>query len=139
MDNYSCRNADSPACHVQRRIFHKGLIVSMFYKISFSSLIYITIACSCGDAQTKSATILMESSETNQALFPFIDKGKWGYMNRSLSVIIPPSFLSASDFKDDRAVVSKDGKTYGFIDREGNFAVQPQYDMPLIIPRVSPP
>lgn len=45
-------------------------------------------------------------------------RGKWGYANLQLKMIIKPQFESASDFKNGFAIVKKNGK-YAVIDADG--------------------
>ncbi len=44
--------------------------------------------------------------------------GRWGFINRAGEFVIPIQYYEATPFYNDRAVVSKDGKTY-IINRQG--------------------
>lgn len=52
---------------------------------------------------------------------------RWGYMNHSGKMAIPPMYDDAQDFQDNGlAIVGVNGK-YGVIDRSAHFVVQPIY------------
>ncbi|MBE6737133.1 MAG: WG repeat-containing protein [Ruminococcaceae bacterium] len=52
---------------------------------------------------------------------------KYGYINKSGSVVIKPQFDDAGRFSDGLATVGIDGK-YGVIDNKGKYVISPQYD-----------
>ncbi len=71
----------------------------------------------------------MESNKEtyNIELIPYRIKDKWGYANIKKEIIIPCIFDECKQFRDNIAIVKKDGK-YGFIDLEGNFVIQNKFD-----------
>ena len=52
--------------------------------------------------------------------------GKWGFLNRSGSFVIPPQFDWVSHFSEDLAAVMV-GKKFGFIDETGGFVIKARY------------
>ena len=52
---------------------------------------------------------------------------KWGYVNKSGTVVIKPAFESADPFVEGLALVEFDGKK-GYIDRSGKFVWGPEKD-----------
>ena len=58
---------------------------------------------------------------TPEMLFPFCERGKWGYIDPVGTVIIPPRFTRADDFHDGRALVQSGGSTR-YIDDRGRTA-----------------
>src|SRR5690554_2082431 len=57
------------------------------------------------------------------------ESGYYGYVDERGDLVIPTMFVSATDFYNNRAVVSptkEDGKN-GVIDREGNYILEPKY------------
>jgi hypothetical protein len=59
-------------------------------------------------------------AEGSDRLYPFLRGGKWGYIDRSGTVVIEPGFDEAAEFLDGLARVKVGGKP-GYIDRTGNF------------------
>lgn len=55
-------------------------------------------------------------------LFVIVDNEKYGYIDRSGTVVIPPQFDYAEDFVDDQAVV-RNVNAYGYIDRSGKIVI----------------
>jgi hypothetical protein len=52
--------------------------------------------------------------------------GKFGFIDKSGSIVINPTFNSASEFSHGLASVSVGGK-YGFIDKMGKFVIEPKF------------
>ncbi|HUE72526.1 MAG TPA: WG repeat-containing protein [Pirellulaceae bacterium] len=48
--------------------------------------------------------------------------GKWGYVNRRGEMALKPQFATATSFSEGLALVSRDGGSYGWIDKTGKFA-----------------
>ncbi len=59
-------------------------------------------------------------------LFPVVQGGKWGYIDKAGKVAIPPRFDCAWDFSEGLARVQV-GLYRGFIDPAGKMVVEPQY------------
>lgn len=58
--------------------------------------------------------------------------GKWGYVDRDLNAILPPTYEYAWPFCEGLAAVgvrTDDGVRFGFIDMSGNVVIEPQYLM----------
>ena len=60
-------------------------------------------------------TISFSVSKAQDGLYPFEEKGKYGYINQSGKVIIQGQYSFADQFYDGLAVVKDKGKK-GFID-----------------------
>lgn len=66
-----------------------------------------------------------------QTLYPFEEKGKWGYKSADNSVVVSPMYNSASKFVDGHGVVSMgSGRNalYGVVDAKGNLTIPIIYD-----------
>ena len=59
-------------------------------------------------------------------LYRIRENGKWGYMDRRGSVVIPAQFEHAEDFFEHKAVVSLEAKT-GYIDEAGKWQIEPKF------------
>lgn len=59
-------------------------------------------------------------------LFPFITKGKYGFINTQGKIIVDPNFDDVNNFNEGFAAVQKDGK-WGYINNKGHLAITPQY------------
>jgi hypothetical protein len=53
--------------------------------------------------------------------------GRWGYVDPSGRLVIPPRFEQASDFFTDMTSV-RVGDRWGYIDRTGRMVIPPRYD-----------
>src|SRR5438045_6637952 len=74
-----------------------------------------------------------------QVLFPVLQNGMIGYMNRSGKMTVQPQFAGLSQsfrvigaiavrgFREGLAPVEVGGK-WGYIDRDGKMAIDPQFD-----------
>lgn len=67
-------------------------------------------------------------SKETEKLFPIVENGLWGYINKLGEVVIKPQFRCAGQFSEGLASVRLNG-TYGFIDGTGNFVIEPLYDI----------
>ena len=66
-------------------------------------------------------------SKKHSGLFPIVQGGKWGYINRQGQVIINPQFDAAQVFSEGLAAVQSAGK-WGYINTAGEFVVNPQFE-----------
>lgn len=58
----------------------------------------------------------------------FKEGDRWGYKNRETGqVAIPPQFIYAESFIEERAIVEIDSK-FGYIDETGQVVIPPQFD-----------
>jgi hypothetical protein len=88
----------------------------------------------------------------DEYLFPVMQNGKWGYIDRTGKMVIQPQFEQAGGFTGELAVVSVggkqglhdlgddtiggssaviqhvDGSKFGYINRQGQFVIEPQFD-----------
>jgi WG containing repeat len=60
-------------------------------------------------------------------LFPVVERGRWGYMEKTGRIAIPPQYENADPFFEGLAQVWIGGKV-GYIDTTGHFVIEPQYD-----------
>jgi hypothetical protein len=58
--------------------------------------------------------------------FRILKDGRWGYIDASGKVAVPPRFARAADFSEGLAAVL-DGKTFGYVDPTGKLALVPAY------------
>ncbi len=63
----------------------------------------------------------------DQQLYPFWEKGNWGYIDKTGKVAIEPRQKLAWLFRDGRAAFRVAGK-WGFLDTAGRIAIKPQFD-----------
>jgi hypothetical protein len=81
-------------------------------------------------AQTLFALAFLQASGTlcsaEDELYVFCKDHKYGYINVHGEVVVQPTFDSAGDFHDGRAVV-KVGDKYGYIDANGRVAISLNY------------
>ena len=68
------------------------------------------------------------TSQPSSALFPIIEKGKYGYIDRNGKVIIKPQFDMAKRFSEGLARV-RVGSKWGFIDQTGKIIIRPQFEI----------
>jgi hypothetical protein len=59
-------------------------------------------------------------------LFPVMQNGKYGFMNRSGQVAVSPRYDDVGDFAEGLAWVKRDGKC-GYVDPNGREVIPPQY------------
>lgn len=59
-------------------------------------------------------------------LYPVLEEGLWGYMNRDGHLAVAPQFDAAWPFSEGRALVQLDGR-FGYLDRNGDVVVPLQY------------
>lgn len=81
-------------------------------------LFVASLSYSRGDAQ--------KSSSSPSPLFPFLQNGKWGYIDVKGSVVIPPRFDAAGPFLESLAGV-KTGGGAGFINEAGDIVIPPTF------------
>ena len=62
----------------------------------------------------------------SEGLAAVYQDGKWGYIDTSGAMVIPPQFEYARPFSEGLAAVIQDGK-WGFIDQTGKIAIPAQY------------
>jgi hypothetical protein len=49
-------------------------------------------------------------------------------MDEQENIVIEATFHSATDFLEDRAIVTLHNRKMGIIDRKGNYIIEPHYD-----------
>jgi hypothetical protein len=75
-----------------------------------------------------SVTGISIADEKVVELFPVFHRGKWGYINKSGKIVIPPQYDGAWDFSEGLAAVQV-GDVRGYIDEKGNMVIKPQFSM----------
>ena len=97
-------------------------------------LLLLAIAClSLGtrtlpQTATPSAALGPGSSDSETVpLFSVREDGKFGYIDKTGKLVIPPMYDEAYDFNEGLAKVEIGGKA-GFIDTTGKVVIPPQYD-----------
>lgn len=68
-----------------------------------------------------------DSQDTVTKRYPVQIEGQWGYIDRSGSVEIEPSFQEAASYVNGLARVKKGG-LYGYIDPDGEWVIEPQFE-----------
>ena len=66
-------------------------------------------------------------SFAQDVLYPFAEKGKYGYINKTGKVVVPAQYEYAEKFYEGMGVVKQGGKR-GFIDATGKMVITPQFD-----------
>lgn len=82
-----------------------------------SAIIFVLISC----------LFLICGCNNDNALFPIETNGKWGYIDKSGTIVITPQWNEAESFSEGLARVSVDGK-YGYINSNGEYVIKPQFD-----------
>jgi hypothetical protein len=82
-------------------------------------------------AMAFSSIACAENIPKNRELFPVEIDEKYGYIDKTGKIIIPPKFDHATDFSEGLAAISKgDAETglMGYIDTKGNVVIKPKYE-----------
>ncbi|HEY6190580.1 MAG TPA: WG repeat-containing protein [Pyrinomonadaceae bacterium] len=79
---------------------------------------FICMVCLPADAQDRQSG--------GRALFPIEQNDRWGYIDRTGQVVIPPQFEAADEFSEGLAAVEVRGK-WGFVDESGKLVIEPQF------------
>jgi hypothetical protein len=64
--------------------------------------------------------------DSSPALFPVCVSGRWGYIDTTGRMVIPPRFENASSFSRGLAPVKRKDR-WGFIDTKGKWIIEPRY------------
>lgn len=67
-------------------------------------------------------------SDFHEGLAAVSTNDLYGYIDKDGKLVISYRFENARDFNGDWAAVREDGKSWGFIDKEGNYLVNPKYN-----------
>ena len=73
------------------------------------------------------AVLFSSCSGGDVKLYPIMQNGKWGYIDKSGKVVVNAQFEQAMPFSEGLAMVMVSGRKIGFIDNTGQFVVNPQY------------
>lgn len=66
-------------------------------------------------------------NDQGMPLFWIREDGKYGYIDKTGKVVIPPQYENTMGFNEGVAATRKDGK-YGYIDTKGRWVIKPQFD-----------
>ncbi|MCS6873179.1 MAG: WG repeat-containing protein [Pyrinomonadaceae bacterium] len=66
-------------------------------------------------------------SQEKMELFWILEDGKYGYIDRTGKVVIPPQFENSVGFREGLAATKMNGK-YGYIDKTGKWVIEPKFD-----------
>ena len=69
---------------------------------------------------------MLDARDFSEGVVAVLNKGKWGYLDKQGSTVIPFEYETASDFSNSLATVSKDYQ-YGAIDRAGKTVIDMKY------------
>src|SRR5437868_2238657 len=83
-------------------------------KIKFAILVLVGLFC-------------QSTVKSQDVLYPFSEKGKYGYINKTGKVVLPAQFEYSEKFYEGLAVVKQGGKR-GFIDMTGKMVIPALYD-----------
>ncbi|MBA3971225.1 MAG: WG repeat-containing protein [Bacteroidetes bacterium] len=90
---------------------------STVVKMKFALIVFIGLVC-------------QSSVMAQETLYPFSEKGKYGFINKTGKVVLPAQFEYAEKFWEGLAVVKQGGKR-GFIDQTGKLVIPAQYDQKI--------
>lgn len=80
-------------------------------------IITIFLICLCSKAFCQS----------NELIIPFLEDGKWGFMNEAKEIIVSPIYEEAYPSLSNRFRIKIKGK-YGYIDKSGEIVIKPKYE-----------
>jgi hypothetical protein len=104
---------------------NRGKIMNKNKIIFCSLLLLIIVGCSHKKIE------LLKITQKSITLYPIVQNGKWGYIDKTGKIVIEPQFDYAYKFFEGLARVKvgdeKTGK-YGYLDTIGRFVVNPQFD-----------
>lgn len=91
----------------------------------------VIAAAAVGLALIVGSIIFFFGGSSGSGLFPIVQNGKWGYMDKHGKVVINPQFDShngaAGFFSEGLALVSI-GRKFGYINTKGEFVINPQFE-----------
>ena len=67
-----------------------------------------------------------EAATDARVLFPVVQDGRWGFIDRTGAVVVAPQFRRAWRFSGSRALV-RDTSGFGYLDRTGAVAITPRF------------
>ena len=99
-----------------------GAIILNKKLIKILLIIFIFLLCGC-----ESNNSFEDACLFSEELGAVKVNGKYGYLDTSGNMIIPPTYDEANPFNDNIAIIKKDG-LYGAIDKENNIIIPIEYD-----------
>ena len=69
---------------------------------------------------------MVSAQEDAERLYPIIVKGKYGFIDKTGKVVVPPQYQKAGEFREGLASLLTD-TGYGYIDVSGRFVIKPAY------------
>ncbi|WP_143536720.1 WG repeat-containing protein [Rubricoccus marinus] len=76
--------------------------------------------------EASSARVEARDIAAGEGLFPVVEAGRWGYMDRRGEVVISPRFQFATPFSEGLAA-AKQGNLWGYLSPDGTWAIAPQF------------
>lgn len=70
--------------------------------------------------------LALPAQADNSMLYPIIQYGKWGYIDRAGTVVVKPEYDRAYAFSGGLGIVVKDG-LYGYVNASGKVVVNPKF------------
>lgn len=77
-------------------------------------------------SEDKTASNKIYIGPYSEGLAPFMNDGKWGFMDEDKNVVIKPTYVFAKFFSEGYAPVCTQSG-WGTIDKNGNFSIKPTY------------
>jgi hypothetical protein len=71
--------------------------------------------------------IAAQSNPEKMTLFWIKQDGKYGYIDKTGTIVIPPAFENTMGFREGLAATKLDGK-YGYIDMKGDWVIKPTFE-----------
>jgi hypothetical protein len=100
---------------------HKHYYMNKHIRCAFSlSLALLITLASCSKKDSAEEKVL------SNHLYPIKENGKWGYMDETGKVVVPPAYDYAWDYNDGMGRVKQKGK-YGFLNEKGELVIKPEF------------
>jgi hypothetical protein len=90
-------------------------------------LLACVLVLGCGASPAPIAAPVAAPARDWSGLFAFARDQKWGYIDRTGAIVVPPTYDAAGSFSEGLGAVSVGGK-YGFIDVTGAVVIEPHFD-----------
>jgi hypothetical protein len=81
----------------------------------------------CQPSASHSGIELSSLSADTSQLTPFVEDGRWGFLDSTGRVVLKPRFWNAGAFAEGLAAV-REGGLYGYIDAQGRYVLPPAYE-----------
>lgn len=123
------KNQLSLTCGTDFQSLVKGVAELIPVRLELDNQTKILSGCGYIDTQGKIAIPpdpkIQKAKPFSEGLAAVQIKGKWGYINRSGSIVIQPKFNGVSPFRNGLAYVKVNAASEGFINQSGQYVWQP--------------